>query len=293
MLMPLKQGRRQELGDFLKSRRNRLQPADYGLPIGTRRKAKGLRREELAQLAGIGLSWYTWLEQGREINASQDVLESLARVMRLSAEEKNHLFLLALQQPPTANKPETIRADVQTVVQHFLDHWADCPAYVTDHKWDVLAWNRAACAVFGDFSAMNEKERNAVWRCFRSASYRELLVDWEGHAKRLLASFRSTSTCHVGEDWYQELVQELIEHSKEFQQWWLCHDIMGTPIGTKALLHPKAGLMMMEHITFQVYDAPDLKVTLYRPLPDNNTVVTLAKLLEEYQDTNSLTANSS
>lgn len=163
--------------------------------------------------AGIGLSWYTWLEQGREINVSQDVLESLARVMRLSAEEKNHLFLLALQQPPAASKPEMIHADVQAVVQHFLEHWADCPAYVTDRKWDVLAWNRAACAVFGDFSAMNGKERNAVWRCFRSASYRELLVDWEGHAKRLLASFRSTSTCYVGEDWYKELVQELIEHS--------------------------------------------------------------------------------
>lgn len=82
--------------------------------------------------------------------------------MRLSVEEENHLFLLARQQPPAANKPEIIRADVQTVMQHFLDHWADCPAYATDHKWDVLAWNRAACAVFGDFSTMNGKERNAV-----------------------------------------------------------------------------------------------------------------------------------
>lgn len=93
------QERRKELGDFLKSRRNRLLP-DYGLPIGSRRKVKGLRREELAQLAGIGQTWYTWLEQGRDINVSAEVLESLARVMWMSAEERNHLFLLAFQQSP-------------------------------------------------------------------------------------------------------------------------------------------------------------------------------------------------
>ncbi|WP_223068002.1 helix-turn-helix transcriptional regulator [Paenibacillus caui] len=275
--------RRKELGDFLKSRRNRMQPADYGLSAGPRRKAKGLRREELAQLAGIGQTWYTWLEQGRDINVSAGVLESLARIMRMDAEERKHLFLLAHHQLPITNQEEDNKGNVRTVLQNFLEHWADCPAFMMDYKWDICAWNRAACVVFGDFAQMGPKELNAVWRCFMSASYKELFADWEGHARRLLASFRASCTRFIGEPWFKELVDELSEQSKEFRSWWPLHDIMSIPIpiGKKEIRHPKAGSMVMEHITFQVYDDPDLKVTLYRPLHEKETVEKLNKLLEE------------
>lgn len=275
------QERRKELGDFLKSRRSRLVPADFGLPTGPRRKAKGLRREELAQLAGVGLTWYTWLEQGRDIHVSAEVLESLAQVFRLSVEERNHLFLLAHQQLPPAQAPISPKDKAHPVLQNFIDHFADCPAYVTDHRWDVIAWNQAACVVFGDFNRMNDKERNAIWRCFASPAYRALLADWEDHAQRLLAQFRSTCSRFVGEPWFKALVEELTELSPEFRTWWPRHDVFGTRIGRKEMRHPKAGTLIMEHITFQLYDDPDLKLTLYRPLPEGETDRKLAGLLQE------------
>jgi len=274
------QERRKELGDFLKSRRNRLLPQDFGFPAGPRRKVKGLRREEVAQLVGIGQTWYTWLEQGRDINVSAEILESLARVMRMSTEERNHLFLLAHQQLPQAKQMEFEKEKVNSVLQNLLDHLNDCPAYITDSKWDVLAWNRAACIIFGDFSQMNNKERNAIWRCFMSPAYRNVMVDWEGHARRLLAAFRATCSRFVGEPWLKELVSELTEQSAEFRLWWPQHDVMGTPVGKKEIRHPEAGIMVMEHITLQVYDNPDLKLTLYRPLKEHDSVGKLSKLLE-------------
>lgn len=272
--------KRKELGNFLKSRRARLSPEQFGLPIGPRRKVKGLRREELAQIAGIGLTWYTWLEQGKDIQVSVQVLESLAAAMRMSAEERNHLYMLALGQLPV-DQTASFEAELTPILQNFMNDFEMCPAYVTDVRWDVLLWNKAARLVFGDFERMNGRERNALWRCFSSPAYRQLMGDWESHAKRLLAQFRSTSTLFVGEDWFKELVGDLMEISPEFREWWPRYDIMGTPIGKKTIRHPRAGAMIMEHITFRVYDAPELKLTVYRPLGENDSVQKMSQLLAE------------
>lgn len=125
------------------------------------------------------------------------------------------------------------------------------------------------------------KKRNAIWRCFASPAYRNLIGDWENHAKRLLAQFRSTSTPFVGENWFKDLVAELMVISPEFRQWWPSYDISGTPIGKKMINHPRVGTMVMEHITFRVYDAPELKLTVYRPLEENDTVQKMIRLLNE------------
>ncbi|MEJ3719896.1 hypothetical protein WGM54_18015 [Paenibacillus polymyxa] len=167
------------------------------------------------------------------------------------------------------------------MVQNFMNEYERCPAYVTDQRWDILLWNKAGERVFGDFENMDKKERNAIWRCFASPAYRNLIGDWENHAKRLLAQFRSTSTPFVGENWFKDLVAELMEISPEFRQWWPSYDISGTPIGKKMINHPRVGTMVMEHITFRVYDAPELKLTVYRPLQENDTVQKMIRLLNE------------
>ncbi|MGN7356620.1 helix-turn-helix transcriptional regulator [Paenibacillus sp. SAF-054] len=272
--------KRRELGKFLKSRRSRLTPEQFGLPVGPRRKVQGLRREELAQIAGIGLTWYTWLEQGKNIQVSTQVLECLVTVMQLNAEERNHLYKLALGQLPV-EQTASIEESLIPIVQNFMNEYERCPAYVTDQRWDILLWNKAGEQVFGNFEKMDKKERNAIWRCFASPAYRNLIEDWENHAKRLLAQFRSTSTPFVGENWFKDLVAELMVISPEFRQWWPSYDISGTPIGKKMINHPRVGTMVMEHITFRVYDAPELKLTVYRPLEENDTVQKMIRLLKE------------
>ncbi|MBN2980939.1 helix-turn-helix transcriptional regulator [Cohnella algarum] len=272
--------KRRELGKFLKSRRSRLTPEQFGLPVGPRRKVQGLRREELAQIAGIGLTWYTWLEQGKNIQVSTQVLECLVTVMQLNAEERNHLYNLALGQLPV-EQTASIEESLIPIVQNFMNEYERCPAYVTDQRWDILLWNKAGEQVFGDFEKMDKKERNAIWRCFASPAYRNLIGDWKNHAKRLLAQFRSTSTPFVGENWFKDLVAELMEISPEFRLWWPSYDISGTPIGKKIINHPRVGTMVMEHITFRVYDAPELKLTVYRPLEENDTVQKMIRLLNE------------
>ncbi|MED1738591.1 helix-turn-helix transcriptional regulator [Bacillus swezeyi] len=273
-----KKEKRKELGDFLKLKRSQLSPQEYGLPIGSRRKAKGLRREEMAQLSGIGLTWYTWLEQGRDIQVSTQVLESISKVLKLNYEEKRHVFLLAGQHIPL-DEYSSSNQSLHPVVKNLIQHLSDCPVYVTDEKWDVIFWNQAACVVFGDFSRMNKKEKNAIWRCFCSKDYQNLLADWEGHAKRLLAQFRSTASRFIGEEWIRELIDELSEKSAEFRKWWDHHEILGTPIGEKEIHHPLVGKMFMEHVTLQIYDSPDLKLTVYRPLEKENTISKLNQLL--------------
>ena len=273
------QQRLQELGDFLRTRRARLTPEDVGLPRGSRRRAPGLRRAEAAQLAGISVDWYTWLEQGRPITVSTQVLESLVQAFHLDAQERAHLFFLAHQQPPPeiASGSET----VSLAIQHFLDQLGISPAYVLGRRWDVIAWNEAACVVFGDYRLMTMRERNTVWRLFTSPNYRQCLVDWEGHARRVLAQFRASCGRYPGDPQLTELVHDLMLCSPEFRAWWPDHEVLGAPEGQKTLNHPQAGYLTFERLTFQVFDAPDLKVVVYTPLSETDTPAKLAQLIQE------------
>ncbi|OIK21696.1 helix-turn-helix transcriptional regulator [Bacillus amyloliquefaciens] len=275
--------RRKELGDFLKTRRARSSPQDFGLPIGPRRKTEGLRREEAAQLAGIGVTWYTWLEQGRDIQVSSDVLEAISRVFRLNEEEKEHLFLLA-NQPLLSKVGRPLVESVNSVLKNVLSQLEYCPTYVTDEKLNIVSWNKAAAVVFGDFNKMNDRDRNAVWRCFTSIEYRELFLNWEDHAQRLIAQFRLAYTRFVGDEWFKDIIKELTNKSPEFRNWWPKHEVLGTPCGKKTLLHPLVGEMIMDHITLQVYDAPELKLTIYQPRQEGETEQKMKRLLNWQAD---------
>src|SRR4051812_33621890 len=206
--------RRRELASFLRSRRERRRPAAGGRPAIGRRRTPGLRREEVAQLAGTGVTWYTWLEQGRPISVSTQVLDAVARALRLDADEHAHLFTLAGAPPPD---PEPEPAAVAAPLTTMLDALDPYPALVISPRWDILAWNRAEAALVGDLDALPPARRNLMWLLFTEPAWNTLLVDWEQAASRSIAQYRAAMASHVGEPAWTGLVDELCATSARFR----------------------------------------------------------------------------
>jgi transcriptional regulator with XRE-family HTH domain len=236
-----------------------------------------LRREELAQLAGVGTTWYTWLEQGRKIRASAGVLDSIARTLRLDADERAYLFTLAREEAPIVPLPTT--PAISDAVQQVIDAISTYPCYVMDARWNVVAWNRAACAVLGEFASLSGRDRNIVWRMFTAKAQRELLVNWEYEAQTVLALFRSSTSRYVGEPWYTEMVADLTKISPEFATWWSHAELRGIYAGRKELEHPAVGRLVFQPVTLLVADAPDLRLLAFPPLPGTDTEQKVQRLL--------------
>jgi transcriptional regulator with XRE-family HTH domain len=271
--------RLQELAQFLKTRRARITPEQAGLPAAGRRRTAGLRRGEVAMLSGISVDWYTWLEQGRDIQVSAQVLESIARTLQLDAAERKHLFLLAQQRLPA--DIATAESAVSPHVQRFLDRQGASPALVTDQRLNVVAWNRIASLLYGDYEKMPARDRNHVWRTFTSPYIRQLLREnWENHARHRLAQFRAHYGKFAGDPWWMEMIEELKRASEEFRAWWPRHDVLSGPEGKKINYHPKAGRIEFDQISLAVTDAPHLTVTINVP-SDEDTSAKLEKLLLE------------
>ena len=269
--------RREELARFLRTRRARLSPAQVGLRTSGRRRTPGLRREELAELAGVGVSWYTWLEQGRNITVSAQVLDSLARALKLDATEYTHLFVLARGEMPASPIPAT--DSVAPAVQLILDGLGVYPAYIANARWDVVAWNEAARHVFTDFAALAPHERNLLWFLFTHPLARRLYADWEGTARRNLAIFRASIGRYMGETWLSNMVTDLSRASPEFAAWWPHSDVMGTPEEAKEIEHPLVGRLAMQPTLLQVAQAPDLWMIVYTPTPGTDTAARLQRLM--------------
>lgn len=267
--------RAQELADFLRIRRSRMTPEETGFPRG-RRRTPGLRREEVAQLAGVSVTWYTWLEQARPIRVSDETLDSIARALRLTEAERAHLFLLGLGRLPAdpSDPPTTAPAALHRLVQSL----GPMPAYVTGPLWELLAWNGAAAAVFG-LDTLPAVERNMLWYIFMHADARRRLVHWEGNAQRVLAQFRAATARLVGDARVTALVERLRQASPEFAAWWPQHDVLGRPGCRKEVLHPDVGPLVLEHNALVPNDSPNLKVVLYTPLDEEDTMMKLRKLL--------------
>lgn len=279
--MDSEQQRYKELGDFLKTRRAKILPSQVGLLSGQRRRTPGLRREEVAQLAGISLTWYTWLEQGRPIHVSTPVVESLSRVLQLDREECHHFYRLA-NQPLPAAIPE-VRETVSPALQHMLDHLLNCPALITDQRWNVIAWNKAACTIFGDFDSMNERDRNIVWAMLTDCKYKELYVDWDRHAKGLVSRFRATSGKYIEDFWFAQFIDELKMRSPEFGLWWPLHEIQKNGELYKQLNHPQVGQLDFEISNFDVADHSNLKMAVHVPLPGTETAEKMQSLLNAWK----------
>jgi transcriptional regulator with XRE-family HTH domain len=272
-----------ELADFLKTRRAKILPSQAGLPSATRRRTPGLRREEVAQLAGIGITWYTWLEQGRPIRVSNQVIESLSRVLMLDKQERIHLYLLA-NQPLPAEIPG-YQGAISPVLQHVLDNMALCPSLVSDQRWNVIGWNKAACVILGDFSKMSARDRNIVWAMFTDNKFKRLYPDWEQHAKGLLGRFRSTCGQYIEDAWLAQFVEDLKQESSEFCLWWQLHEIKSNNEVYKRLNHPHAGLLEFEVSNFDISDNSGLKMIVHTPMPGTDTDKKMKSLIEQREGT--------
>ncbi len=224
---------RSELAGFLRAHRERLTPADVGLPSGKRRRTPGLRREELAALAGVGLTWYTWLEQGREIGVSAAFLDSLARVLKLDAAERRHLFLLAQARPPT--EPAKTWCVIPPPVRRLMHDLVPHAAYVLNLRWDILGFNAAADTLFG-FGQHTLARRNLLWLMFTDPLLRERFADWETCAAEMLAGFRRDYARATQEADIHELIAELERVSSEFKDGWRRHAVPAATDGIHALV---------------------------------------------------------
>ncbi len=266
--------RHQELAEFLRNRRARLSPEQVGLSRGVRRRTPGLRREEVASLAGVSPEWYTWLEQGRDINVSVQLLESLARVLQLDDTERTYLFLLALRQPPPVEtfSPPTISPTLQL----FLDQLGTTPACAVDARLNSVARNQAHRAVFGIFDGQSERDRNIVWRVFTYPGPKD--AHWVEFARLCLAQFRAEYGRFVEDPWWAKQIAELSEVSPEFRELWARPDVLNVLEGRKSIHHPRVGELAFEFLWLQTVNSPDLRHFVYTPR-SKKTADKIAQLL--------------
>jgi len=268
--------RRRELGAFLRNRRERLRPEQVGLPPSRRRRTPGLRREEVAQLAGVGVTWYTWLEQARRINASPQVLDAIARTLQFDAHEHAHLFTLAgLPTSTIANECDRVPSAVQTLV----DQLEPYPATLLNARWDLLAFNRVTLSFFPHLASVPLEERNCLWLSFTDLEWRSTLVDWEDSAARMVAEYRATMAEHIDDPAWQALVDRLHRVSPEFTAVWERHDVAGMTGNAKDMRHPTAGLFRFVYTNLWLERRPNSRIVVLTPRDDR----TAGKLLQLHE----------
>jgi transcriptional regulator with XRE-family HTH domain len=264
---------RAELADFLRARRDAVTPEQVGLPRGSsRRRTPGLRREEVAMLAGVSLTWYTWLEQGRRINASPDVLAAIGRALRLDDAGIDHL--LALAQPTAA--PVEAPQEAPSALVRLIESMEPAPAYVLGPRWEFLAWNAAQARLYPRIVELEGVERNLLWVLFADPFTRELIVDWDIHARQALAEFRAGTSTLRGDEHYAALIGRLHADSTEFASWWRDHDVSGFETRIRRFRHPAAGLLTFEYQQLAPVEWPGLRVTCQLPVPGDDSAERLA-----------------
>jgi transcriptional regulator with XRE-family HTH domain len=268
--------KRTELAEFLRTRRQRANTADFDIAVGRRRRTAGLRREEVAQRANVSVAWYTFLEQGRPVRASAEVLDSLSSALHLDRAEREHLYLIARGHPPA--DAETMRFAVDPYLQQVLDAMA-YPAYAALSDWTIAASNAAARVAFLDCTSNPGGELNILKMVFCDPVHRRLLVNWEQQAQDTLALFRASTAHSAGENWHKQLVRELSEASREFRMWWPNHDVRVAHGGPKEFNHPVAGRMVFQPLTMRYEGEAPLRLIVKVPLATANTEEKLNRLL--------------
>ena len=254
--------RRGELADFLRRRREAITPAQVGLPLGGRRRTPGLRREEVAQVAGVGVTWYTWLEQARDIRVSENVLDALARALLLDPHERAHLFTLA-GAPSAAAVLESDTLD--PAVTLVLERFGSYPAAVVNARYDILAFNPSYAALMGDIAALPFDQRNIMWLFFTSDHMRRLCVDWEHATRRLVAQFRASHADHMSEPAWRSLVKRLQDASPTFRELWDEHNVAPTINAVKQFRHPEIGLLRFKSTNMWLTQGVGNRLLVYTP----------------------------
>ncbi|WP_251094681.1 helix-turn-helix transcriptional regulator [Streptomyces sp. Caat 7-52] len=270
--------RKAELSEFLRSRRARLKPEDVGLAaFGRHRRVPGLRREELAQLAGVSVAYYTRLEQGNGPNVSAEVLDSIARALRLTDAEHAHLTHLA-KPKSHKKKPAARQQQVRGALRRLLDTMEGVPAYIVGRRAEILAWNRMAAAVFGDWSELPPAERNWARLVFLHPEYRDLFIDWEQKAIDIVCALRMDAGCYPDDPRLSALVGELSVKSDEFRRLWATHDVKEKSHGVKRLHHPLVGDLSLNFESFRLTDDSDLGLVTYHAEPGSPSAESLRLL---------------
>ncbi len=270
--------RREHLAQFLRARRDALTPGDVGLPEGRGRRTKGLRREEVALLAGVSVTWYTWLEQGRPINASVDVLAALARTLRLDDAERHHLLTLAAQPAGMAagSTADDAPADAPDALVRLLAAMEPAPAYVLGPRWEFLAWNTAQARLYPMIERLDSDERNLLWVIFAEPSARRLVADWPEQARRILAEFRAGTAAMRADPGVVALVERLRAASPEFAEWWPQQDVAQFQTRVRHYHHERAGELAFEYQQLTPSEWPGLRVVCQLPLPADDSAERLA-----------------
>ncbi|HEX6356718.1 helix-turn-helix transcriptional regulator [Actinophytocola sp.] len=255
----MEQDQRHELGVFLRSRRERITPADVGLPSTGRRRTPGLRREELALLAGISATWYTYLEQARDIRTSEQVLSALATALRLDRHEREHLFRLAGHASAAETDDEPLAAEAAAVPLLLQPH----PAYIIGASYDVLSHNQAADELFPNLTAVRGRRPNFVRWVFTEPAARDVLVDWAPEARGLLARLRTLAGKHPAHPRFTRLIDELHDASPEVREWWPRYDVQTRHGGRKRLRPPGRGVTEFAYTAFHLAEQPDQTLVIY------------------------------
>ena len=257
--------RRAELGSFLKARRAALRPEDVGLPPGPRRRTPGLRREEVALLAGVGVSWYTWLEQGRPINASWQVLDAVAGTLQLDGAGRWHLYRLAEAMPLRSWAKTAVVPDAVRDVLRSLD---PLPAVLVNSRFDVIESNDAHEEMFWDWHSLPCVHKNLLWCTVTEPLARELFVNYDEEIPHMVARLRAAYAQHIGDPEWEEDIRRLTGLSPEFAELWARHEVAGPAPRTLRFRHPEAGLMTFTRTELDVSAMTGLRIAVYSPLDD-------------------------
>jgi transcriptional regulator with XRE-family HTH domain len=257
--------RRAELGEFLKARRARLSPGDFGMAPGSRRRTPGLRREEVALLAGVGVTWYTWLEQGRQINASTQVLDAVASTLRLDRAEREHLYRLA---EATPLRTECAARAVPDAIREIVDSLDPLPASLLNGRHDMLMSNSASEELFWEWHTMPCVHKNTLWCCITEPTARGKFPDYDAHVRYLVARMRSAYSRHIGDPDWEEDIRRLASLSREFADLWARHEVADPEPRILTYLHPQAGTLCLAVSELQVPDLPEARIVVYTPQDD-------------------------
>ncbi|MDI5961456.1 helix-turn-helix transcriptional regulator [Streptantibioticus silvisoli] len=257
--------RRRELADFLRSRRERITPDQVGLPPGRRRRTPGLRREEVAQLSAVGVTWYTWLEQARDIQVSAQVLDAVARALLLDRNERAHLFVLAGVPDPSPSKDCPYVTPSLLAMMRQLE---PLPACVMNSRYDILAYNRTYAHLVSDLDQVPDADRNLLWLVFTHPDWREAVVDRDEFTRRCTAQLRAAMAEHVAEPAWKTLVKRLRQTSQEFEQLWARHEVVRPSSTPKRFLNARVGLLNLQHSSMWLGPGNGSRMVVYTPLDD-------------------------
>ncbi|HEY2493803.1 MAG TPA: helix-turn-helix transcriptional regulator [Paenibacillus sp.] len=275
------QTRLQALSSFLKAHRAKIQPQSVGLPVGTRRRTPGLRREEVAQLAGVSSTWYTWLEQGRDIKVSSSVLDCISTALQLSVDERKYLYALALETGPgTTLIHEQVEPQISPSLHRILLELKHCPTLISDRRCHIVGWNQAASHVFLDFEQIPYEQRNMIRLLFIRKEFQRLAINWEQFVKGYLAIFRAYYGQYVEDPWYNQFLDEMRGIHSGFDELWEQSDVSSAPDVLLEFRHAKAGKMLFHLTSLQVHGSEDLRCSIYTPAPDSTTESKLMHLFE-------------